>query len=196
MVELSQEQRQRRSENIRRVNAYRRRIKTDDWYRAKIKSNVRVNENGCWEWLGYCHPKGYGELSYQNKAWRLHRLTYTLWTGPVPPGMVVCHQCDNRGCCNPGHLFLGTIDDNNKDMAAKGRCKYSAASWPRCKHGHEFTPENTYVDSRGFRQCRTCSRIRFSSPEYRRRANERQRAKRAAKRAPGEIQQPSEPREV
>lgn len=27
-----------------------------------------------------------------------------------------------------------------------------------CKHGHEFTPENTRIDKNGWRSCRTCKR--------------------------------------
>lgn len=29
-----------------------------------------------------------------------------------------------------------------------------------CKHGHEFTPENTYVYRGGRRQCKTCIKLR------------------------------------
>lgn len=29
-----------------------------------------------------------------------------------------------------------------------------------CKHGHEFTPENTYIRPNGRRQCRTCTNDR------------------------------------
>ena len=31
------------------------------------------------------------------------------------------HKCDNRACCNPAHLFLGTQLDNIKDREAKNR---------------------------------------------------------------------------
>jgi hypothetical protein len=40
---------------------------------------------------------------------------------PIPKGMHVLHKCDNPSCVRVSHLFLGTIDDNNKDRARKGR---------------------------------------------------------------------------
>lgn len=133
---------------------------TDDQYREKLKGSTQVSERGCWEWVGWVAPKGYAMMSYRGKELKAHRLAYTLWKGPIPKGMVICHTCDVRRCVNPDHLFIGTIDTNNKDMAAKGRCKYSAASWPTCKNGHEFTPENTRLTKEGFRVCKTCMRAR------------------------------------
>jgi hypothetical protein len=140
-------------------------------------------ETGCMEWQGWCNRKGYGEVGVKfNRNEHVHRVVFRGLRGPIPDGMIICHTCDNRKCINPLHLFPGTIDINNKDMALKGRCKYSKKHWTHCKHGHEFTPENTWIDSRNFRHCRACNRIRLNSPEYKRKSQERQRRRRALKR--------------
>ena len=55
-----------------------------------------------------------------------HRAAWEVANGPIPDGegwhgTVVLHTCDNRLCCNPAHLRLGTQADNVRDMDAKGR---------------------------------------------------------------------------
>ena len=74
----------------------------------------------CWEWQGWCQPNGYGVFDVKPRKHLAHRAAYALFVGPVPD-LSVLHRCDNPRCVRPGHLFLGTAQDNSDDMVAKGR---------------------------------------------------------------------------
>jgi hypothetical protein len=75
----------------------------------------------CFEYTGSRDDSGYGLIKFEGKTQRTHRVIWTLINGAIPEGMMVLHKCDNPPCCNPDHLFLGTQDDNMKDMVSKGR---------------------------------------------------------------------------
>lgn len=80
-----------------------------------------IPECGCWIWLKATHYKGYGELRFNGKKDKAHRVAYILANGNIPEGMQVLHHCDTPPCINPKHLFLGTNTDNAKDSVKKGR---------------------------------------------------------------------------
>lgn len=82
--------------------------------------------DGCWVWTG-ARTGEYGSAHYSGRAVRAHRVAWMLANGPIPAGMVVCHKCDNPPCVRLDHLFLGTVADNNRDRANKGRGKGFAA---------------------------------------------------------------------
>jgi hypothetical protein len=81
---------------------------------------VRIGD-GCWEWTAHAHISGYGIFRVGRKLEKASRFSWSLANGPIPRGMLVLHRCDNPSCVRPGHLFLGTHQDNADDKMAKGR---------------------------------------------------------------------------
>lgn len=84
--------------------------------------------DACWNWTANKNNKGYGMIwdLQLNKKVLAHRTSWELVHGSVPFGQCVLHKCDNPGCVNPEHLFLGTVRDNAIDMMSKGRGRYVA----------------------------------------------------------------------
>lgn len=80
-------------------------------------------EVGCWEWVGYRYPDGYGQHSICYEQILAHRFSWFLHTGVDAGDMYVLHHCDNPPCVryHHDHLFLGTQADNLADMDSKGR---------------------------------------------------------------------------
>lgn len=82
------------------------------------------DKHGCMDWLGTKQKSGHGTFNDHTgtgRQVRAHRFSYILHFGEIPEGMCVLHKCDRGQCVAPDHLFLGTQDDNMKDMAKKKR---------------------------------------------------------------------------
>lgn len=94
----------------------------------RLWRNVEKTD-GCWLWRGALNQKGYGSIQEGGKGSKrvaTHRLSYQLANGPVPDGLFVLHKCDVPNCVNPDHLWLGTHEDNMRDMREKGRASTDA----------------------------------------------------------------------
>lgn len=131
----------------------------------------------CWHWMGYIEQDGYGRVAIpagpkrKYRKRQAHRVIYEILVGPVPPGLQLDHLCRNRCCCNPAHLEPVTAKENiqRSDLSKRGQ------HWrdkTHCPQGHEYTPENTYLDKKGGRFCRACHKVktreayRAKSPTY------------------------------
>lgn len=106
-------------------------------------------EGACWMWTGGRFVNGYGLLHLKRSPFVAHRIAWVIANGPIPPRLFVLHKCDNKPCCNPEHLFLGTLGDNNRDRARKGRSAKGDASgsrrWPEKRQrgsGHYYAKLN------------------------------------------------------
>ena len=115
-----------------------------------------LTESGCWIWMGYISEGGYGRFCPKFKMIPLyaHRVSYEMRHGPIPDGMTIDHLCRVRCCVNPDHLEVVTLQENLARSVREEKVY--------CKHGHEFSPENTALRNKKtggiVRICRACER--------------------------------------
>lgn len=102
------------------------------WGNRAKKLDFAINSDGCFLCTTHNNrritPDGYESIrvTRAGKQVLLHRWIYEEMFGPIPPGMVVLHKCDNSLCINPEHMQIGTQKENVDDMIQKGR-----ANWQR-----------------------------------------------------------------
>lgn len=126
------------------------------WYTSLMKkdpldrfmSKVMKTES-CWIYTGQT-DNGYGRFWYKGKGSLAHRWIYEFLICTIPPKMQIDHLCRNRSCVNPEHL---EVVSNNEQQKRKSLAQ------THCKHGHEFTKENTYA-YKNKRNCKECRRRR------------------------------------
>lgn len=89
-----------------------------------LRCRVRINDKGCWVWLGNLNERGYGKVE---RKWngvlhvRAHRLSYAVLVGRIPKGLTIEHKCRNRACVNPEHLEPVTLKENLKRRVFRAR---------------------------------------------------------------------------
>ena len=123
-----------------------------------IKTNIEVDQNGCWLWLGAIKNTGYARFGQHY----VHRESYQIFNGPIEPGLVIDHKCEVKHCVNPEHLRVVTQQFNilrGTANSAKNARKI------RCKRGHLLTGSNLLKSKA--RRCKICMRWRQAGdPRY------------------------------
>lgn len=93
------------------------------WAKVKEGSTQPHMTTPCQLWTGAASKKnGYGTIGsggHSGKTLYVHVAAFELRHGPVPPGMMVLHECDVKLCVR--HLYVGTRANNTRDAILRGR---------------------------------------------------------------------------
>lgn len=133
-----------------------------------VKVHCDLLSDDCWWWRGALNDSGYGIFHADGGTRRAHRVSYEMFVGPIPEGLVIDHLCHNRSCVNPGHLEAVEREENSRRQIPWNR------HLTHCKHGHELEGDNLYINP-GSKQrvCITCRRkfVREGNRRWRARQN-------------------------
>lgn len=115
----------------------------------------------CWEWQRSRCTDGYGQLWLgQGIGFAgTHRISWFIRNGPIPPGGVVMHSCDNPPCCNPKHLILGTHKKNAHDAIRKGRFVFTKPAFGEGHAQHKLTDSEVREIRRLYLLTKACHEI-------------------------------------
>jgi hypothetical protein len=115
-----------------------------------------IEVDGCLVWAGYKMSNGYGLVSAGGKRGLVHRIVWKMSGGHLPDDMTIDHLCRTKACINVAHMEVVTGVENSRRAGGLEIAHARARAKTHCKHGHEFTPENTYIQRNGGRGCRRC----------------------------------------
>lgn len=155
---------QRRNKPFTAVNRY---ASTEQRFWSKVVESDPpahdVTMGPCWSWTSTRQKSGHGSFGLSSgKTVRAYRWAYESMVALIPEGLSIDHLCRNPACVNPYHLEPVPLSVN---IARIPKVTH-------CRHGHEYTTENTYWPSDGSaRKCRECGRIRCRENNARKAAN-------------------------
>ena len=100
----------------------------DDFWKIVDRSG---GPDSCWPWLRSGNSGGYGLFTMSSVSRVAHQWAWIFTYGAIEGedrrrgarGTIVRHRCDNRLCCNPTHLELGTHLENARDRMNRGRSR-------------------------------------------------------------------------
>jgi len=131
---------------------------TRELLRTSVFRVQRSYATPCLEWTRSRDQYGYGVIRYAGKYRKAYRLAWEFANGPVPPGLLVCHHCDNPPCVCVGHLFVSTNLGNCLDAVQKGRVPRGEAH-ERAKLTDERVRLIRYLYATGYTSFLRLSRI-------------------------------------
>ena len=109
----------------------------------------------CWMWTASKFRDGYGQFWLEGRNRAAHQIAYELASRIMPKGLTIDHLCRNRACVNPDHLEPVT----NRTNILRGNGLAAAnAQKTHCPQGHVY---DSLRKPSGYRECKTCNRLRM-----------------------------------
>ena len=95
--------------------------------KRRFWSKVEKRADGCWIWAGStkanCSGVRYGDVTIRRHVYLAHRVSWSIFHGQIPEGMVVDHRCYNPLCVNPAHLQVVTHQENDENRRGASSSK-------------------------------------------------------------------------
>ena len=128
----------------------------------RLQTNVDIDpRTDCVNYTGHLE-KGYSRIKVKGIYYQGHRIIAVMFgLMPGDSQLHIDHTCSNKRCINPKHLNAVTNAENVKRAWERGESQVTGVGLTNknkthCKHGHEFTADNTYVRKPSRRGCRAC----------------------------------------
>lgn len=138
----------------------------EGWYDVSDHGHVRRVKPGKGTHVGrvikpltnaYGYHKVTLVLEGRNYQMYIHRMILESFVGSPPEGKpLACHKNDIKTDNRLENLYWGSSSDNGRDAVRNN--VHPQTKKTHCKHGHEYSEENTRFGTSG-RICRTCHRI-------------------------------------
>jgi hypothetical protein len=122
----------------------------------RFVDKIEKSDSGCWIWGAGKDGHGYGQFWLDGREQAAHRVSYELFVGPIPEGLVIDHLCRTPACVNPSHIEPVTVLENN----IRGLAPASAMNGETCRNGKHPWPESAVRAGKQLR-CQPCSQAAY-----------------------------------
>jgi hypothetical protein len=130
-----------------------------DFQQRLEKHTIKDPRTECWLWTGSLSKggksEGYGRISIDGRVHYVHRVSAHIYHNislDKDTDLQVLHNCPNKNCWNPEHLYVGRHTDNMADLHG-----YCLAGETKCRNGHDLSsPVSYYSYGKGQRKCKQC----------------------------------------